>query len=295
MGSLNDAEATADMRRRAATLNALPAADYAGALRLKLDYARRLYEDGGRSHRATAEYRDFVSRNSTWLLPIRRLLHPARPAPHARLPPVGRIRTVSPHTHKAPRKTTRAGNRPALLRAVSSRPSSCATCATTATSKGYASRGDIPIGISPTSVDAWQWPRLFNLDTSAGAPPDPFARLGQNWGFPTYNWQAIPRRIRVVACTVRQDGRLLRRLPHRPYTRIFPHLADSVAADPRPARHFQPRTAADTRRDARQLQLRLRRTSPRHAMDHRQRAVRHVRRIHRRHTRAISHARSAGI
>lgn len=69
MGSLNDAEATADMRRRAATLNALPAADYAGALRLKLDYARRLYEMEGEATRATAEYRDFVSRNSTWLLP----------------------------------------------------------------------------------------------------------------------------------------------------------------------------------------------------------------------------------
>ena len=109
MGSLNDAEATADMRRRAATLNALPAADYAGALRLKLDYARRLYEMEGEATRATAEYRDFVSRNSTWLLPIRRLLHPARPAPHARLPPVGRIRTVSPHTHKAPRKNNTSG------------------------------------------------------------------------------------------------------------------------------------------------------------------------------------------
>lgn len=48
MGSLNDAEATAEMRRRAATLNALPAADYAGALRLKLDYARRLYEMEGK-------------------------------------------------------------------------------------------------------------------------------------------------------------------------------------------------------------------------------------------------------
>ena len=58
-------------------------------------------------------------------------------------------------------------------------------------SKGVALKGDIPIGISPDSVDAWQSPELFNLDMQAGAPPDDFAREGQNWGFPTYNWDRM--------------------------------------------------------------------------------------------------------
>lgn len=58
-------------------------------------------------------------------------------------------------------------------------------------SKGVALKGDIPIGISPDSVDAWQNPELFNLDMQAGAPPDDFAREGQNWGFPTYNWNRM--------------------------------------------------------------------------------------------------------
>ena len=58
-------------------------------------------------------------------------------------------------------------------------------------SKGVALKGDIPIGISPDSVDAWTDPQLFNLDASAGAPPDDFSISGQNWGFPTYNWDVM--------------------------------------------------------------------------------------------------------
>lgn len=52
-------------------------------------------------------------------------------------------------------------------------------------------KGDIPIGISRNSVDAWISPRLFNMDCQAGAPPDDFSVLGQNWGFPTYNWEEM--------------------------------------------------------------------------------------------------------
>ncbi len=56
---------------------------------------------------------------------------------------------------------------------------------------GIVLKGDIPIGISPDSVEAWTHPELFNLDQQAGAPPDEFADLGQNWGFPTYNWEKM--------------------------------------------------------------------------------------------------------
>lgn len=58
-------------------------------------------------------------------------------------------------------------------------------------SKGVVLKGDIPIGISRTSADAWVNPDLFNMDCQAGAPPDDFSVLGQNWGFPTYNWEEM--------------------------------------------------------------------------------------------------------
>ncbi len=56
---------------------------------------------------------------------------------------------------------------------------------------GIILKGDIPIGIFRNSADAWQQPELYNMDMQAGAPPDDFAVKGQNWGFPTYNWQAM--------------------------------------------------------------------------------------------------------
>lgn len=57
--------------------------------------------------------------------------------------------------------------------------------------KGIALKGDIPIGVGRHSVESWTSPHLFNLDSQAGAPPDSFAAEGQNWGFPTYNWEAM--------------------------------------------------------------------------------------------------------
>ena len=58
-----------------------------------------------------------------------------------------------------------------------------------ARSKGIALKGDLPIGVSADSADARFHPQLFNLDSRAGAPPDFFSKEGQNWGFPTYNWE----------------------------------------------------------------------------------------------------------
>ncbi|HEY6063857.1 MAG TPA: 4-alpha-glucanotransferase, partial [Chitinophagaceae bacterium] len=57
--------------------------------------------------------------------------------------------------------------------------------------KGIVLKGDIPIGISRNSCDAWVSPEMFNLCWQAGAPPDDFTAVGQNWGFPTYNWKKM--------------------------------------------------------------------------------------------------------
>jgi 4-alpha-glucanotransferase len=56
---------------------------------------------------------------------------------------------------------------------------------------GIIVKGDIAIGVYRFGADAWQRPDLFHMNMQAGAPPDDFAVKGQNWGFPTYNWQAM--------------------------------------------------------------------------------------------------------
>lgn len=56
---------------------------------------------------------------------------------------------------------------------------------------GIILKGDIPIGIYRHGCDAWVQPELFHFDMQAGAPPDDFAVKGQNWGFPTYNWERM--------------------------------------------------------------------------------------------------------
>lgn len=61
--------------------------------------------------------------------------------------------------------------------------------------------GDMPIGLGRGSADVWANRPIFDLDWSAGAPPekvfqaDAFTeKWGQNWGAPLYHWDELRRR-----------------------------------------------------------------------------------------------------
>jgi 4-alpha-glucanotransferase len=58
---------------------------------------------------------------------------------------------------------------------------------------GIALKGDIPILMNEDSADAWFHRDVFRPDLRAGAPPDMFSELGQNWGFPIYNWHHLEK------------------------------------------------------------------------------------------------------
>ncbi len=63
---------------------------------------------------------------------------------------------------------------------------------------GVCLMGDVPIGISYHSADAFFEPQFFDLDWCGGAPPEEMfkhdeflARWGQNWGIPLYRWDVL--------------------------------------------------------------------------------------------------------
>jgi len=56
---------------------------------------------------------------------------------------------------------------------------------------GVILKGDLPILMNDDSVDVWFHRDKFVLDLRAGAPPDMFSHLGQNWGLPIYDWDAM--------------------------------------------------------------------------------------------------------
>jgi 4-alpha-glucanotransferase len=54
--------------------------------------------------------------------------------------------------------------------------------------------GDVPIYVAPGSVDHRTHPELFLDGLVAGAPPDKLGPLGQHWGNPLFDWDALAAR-----------------------------------------------------------------------------------------------------
>ena len=57
--------------------------------------------------------------------------------------------------------------------------------------RGVLIKGDLSFVCGRDSADVWAQPALFDLNSSAGAPPDAFSATGQAWGLPLYNWTAM--------------------------------------------------------------------------------------------------------
>jgi 4-alpha-glucanotransferase len=174
-------------------LNALDAVDYEGVMKLKWKVLRTLFEKNGKHELASASFTEFFNNNAHWLISYSafsylRELHGTVDyntwPTHSKYNEAAILKLVDPksttyteicfyyyvqfHLHLQLQSATRYAHE-----------------------NGIILKGDIPIGVYRYGADAWQHPTLFHMDKQAGAPPDDFAVKGQNWGFPTYNWEKM--------------------------------------------------------------------------------------------------------
>lgn len=173
-----------------AELNALPQIDYEKVNNAKIEMLRKAYSRTFSKLSATKAYKAFMSANEDWLMPYAAFC-------------VLRDMNGTPDFTKW--KTNRKYNAKKIAAFCEENKAEVdfwcfvqyhldaqlSEVCRYAHSRGVVLKGDLPIGISRTSVDAWLYPELFHMDSQAGAPPDAFAEDGQNWGFPTYNWEKM--------------------------------------------------------------------------------------------------------
>ena len=58
---------------------------------------------------------------------------------------------------------------------------------------GVSLMGDLPFIVGSESADVWAHQDQFRTDVALGAPPDDFAKDGQSWGLPVYDWEAMDK------------------------------------------------------------------------------------------------------
>lgn len=155
---------TPSFKRKQAELNALPELDYPRVFKAKMALIRKAFLQNGAKDMATAAFKKFVKENNYWLKEYCEFC-----ARRDSLEPEY-FQWMQWHLEKQ-----------------------FAEEVAYAHSKGVFLKGDLPIGVSADSAEAYWHPELFNLDSSTGAPPDFFSTDGQNWGFPTYNWEEMAK------------------------------------------------------------------------------------------------------
>ncbi len=193
VGKLDDKLKMETFMMKQQELNALPQIDYEAVARLKREYLALIYRQEGKKTLASKGFNDFFCHNEDWLVPY---------AAFSYL----RDKYSTPDFSSWPSYSTYSkGDIDKLCSPESDAYEDIALhyfvqyhlhlqlldVRNTARQLGVIIKGDIPIGISRNSVEAWTEPHYFNLNGQAGAPPDDFSVNGQNWGFPTYNWDVM--------------------------------------------------------------------------------------------------------
>ena len=190
VGELKDKEALARFEALGKELNTLPNVDYERVNNAKAEYLHLLFEQDGKKTLASKEFKVFLSANEEWLRPyaVFCALRDKKGTPD-----FSQWGAMAKYSKAKVAKYEKENSAEVAYHYFVQYHLSkqLRDARDYAHSKGVVLKGDIPIGISRTSVDAWVYPELFHMNSSAGAPPDDFSVMGQNWGFPTYNWEKM--------------------------------------------------------------------------------------------------------
>ena len=195
MGTLKDKSAAAKFNKKQKELNGLPAMDYEAVNQTKWEYFRLIFKQEGEKVLASGEFGEFFNANKEWLQPyaVFSYLRDAFQTPNFREWPRHSVYNAQ-DIEKMCRPESVDYPHIALYYYIQFHLHLQLVAATKyAREHGVVLKGDIPIGISRNSVEAWTEPYYFNLNGQAGAPPDDFSVNGQNWGFPTYNWDVMEK------------------------------------------------------------------------------------------------------
>ncbi|MEM9324726.1 MAG: 4-alpha-glucanotransferase [Bacteroidota bacterium] len=193
IGALKDKKAWQRIQKEAEALNGLEQVDYEKVMKLKSEFFSLSYQENKASFLKKKEFKQFFKANASWL-----------PAYAAFSYLRDKHGTVD-FSQWGPYATMDAKKLAKLCTEDSGfydditvhyyiqyhLDKQLKTASEYAREQGVVLKGDIPIGIYRYSVDAWLEPELYNMACQAGAPPDDFSISGQNWGFPTYNWNAM--------------------------------------------------------------------------------------------------------
>ena len=174
-------------------LNALTQIDYERVNEAKMDYLRTIYAQEGTKTMKTAAFKTFFEQNKEWLVPYAAYCHYRDLYGTAEFEKWPDHHTLPEEEREAMMKTTtKIYKEVAFWYFVQFHLDAQMRAAHAyARANRVILKGDIPIGISRDGVEAWVEPKYFNLNGQAGAPPDAFSADGQNWGFPTYNWDEM--------------------------------------------------------------------------------------------------------
>ncbi|MDR0199789.1 MAG: 4-alpha-glucanotransferase [Streptococcaceae bacterium] len=182
--------------KEAKALNDLPEVDYEASLALKWNYATLAFEAMFSSVKSDKAYQDFVKAREFWLKPYAIFCYLRDTLKTADFSQWGNFVKFDSSTYdilKASGTENFENYYNLQLFVQYELHVQLSESVAYAHSLGIAIKGDIGIGIAHDSADAWSNPALYHMDMSAGAPPDVFSESGQNWGFPTYNWEEMAK------------------------------------------------------------------------------------------------------